>query len=159
FKEGAIVKKGELLLVIDEEPFRVALEQAKTRRAEAEATLKRAEEAKIREVAQAQLVLDETQLPLSRLSETRLRNLITRGAGTREEMDQVEATRRKSAAQVEADKAQLDQAKVDYETAILAAEAVVGTARQAVRNAEIELSYCRMYSPIDGRISRVNYHV
>jgi membrane fusion protein (multidrug efflux system) len=159
FKEGAIVKKGELLLVIDEEPFRVALEQAKTRLAEAEATLKRAEESKIREVAQAQLVLDEAQLQLSRLSETRLRNLITRGAGTREEMDQVEATRRKSAAQVEADKAQLDQAKVDYETAILAAEAVVGTARQAVRNAEIELSYCRMYSPIDGRISRVNYHV
>ena len=28
-----------------------------------------------------------------------------------------------------------------------------------VRNAEIELGYCRMYAPIDGRISRINYHV
>src|SRR5205807_7247907 len=36
FKEGAIVKKGQLLLVIGEEPFSVALEQAKSQLAEAE---------------------------------------------------------------------------------------------------------------------------
>src|SRR5258705_13527749 len=36
FKEGAIVKEGELLMVIDDEPFRLALDQAKTRLAEAE---------------------------------------------------------------------------------------------------------------------------
>ena len=29
----------------------------------------------------------------------------------------------------------------------------------AVRNGEIELGYCRMHAPIDGRISRLNYHV
>ena len=28
-----------------------------------------------------------------------------------------------------------------------------------VRNAEIELGYCQMFAPIDGRISRINYHV
>ena len=31
--------------------------------------------------------------------------------------------------------------------------------RWLVRNAEIELGYCRMTAPIDGRISRLNYHV
>src|SRR4051794_37086905 len=31
FKEGTSVKKGQLLMVIDEEPFRVSLEQARTR--------------------------------------------------------------------------------------------------------------------------------
>src|SRR4051794_36559664 len=31
FKEGSEVKEGDLLLVIDEEPFRVAMDQAKTR--------------------------------------------------------------------------------------------------------------------------------
>src|SRR4051794_39887759 len=39
FKEGSVVKQGQLLLVIDEEPFRVQLELAKTRLAEAEAAL------------------------------------------------------------------------------------------------------------------------
>src|SRR5262249_9034289 len=82
-----------------------------------------------------------------------------RGAGTREEMEQAEATRKKCDAQIEADKAQLAQAEADYETGILAAQASVGTARQAVRNAEIELGYCRMAAPVDGKITRGNYHV
>src|SRR5262249_48963386 len=36
FREGSAVKKGQLLLVIDEEPFRLALDQARLRLAEAE---------------------------------------------------------------------------------------------------------------------------
>jgi RND family efflux transporter MFP subunit len=159
FKEGATVKKGQLLLVIDDESYRVALEQGKARLAEAEAALKKARESRAREVARAQLVLDESQLRLAHLSENRLRNLLTRGAGTQEEMDQAEATRKKNEAQVDADKAHLDQAEADYKTGILGAEASVGTARQAVRNFEIELSYCRMVSPVDGKIARANYHV
>ena len=74
-------------------------------------------------------------------------------------MDQAEATRKKNEAQVEATRAQLDQMEADYESNINAAEAVAGSARMAVRNAQIELGYCRMYSPIDGRISRINFHV
>lgn len=159
FKEGSAVKKGQLLLVIDEEPFRVQLDQAKTRLVEAEAALRKAKQSRAREVARAQLQLDESQLQLARLAETRQRNLIGRGAGTREEMDQAEASRKKNEAQVEATKASLEQAEADYETNILAAEGNAGAARTAVRNAEIELGYCRMYAPIDGRISRVNIHV
>ena len=135
------------------------LDQAKARLAEAEASLTKAKQSRAREVARAQLALDESQLKLARLAEARQRNLIGRNAGTREEMDQAEANRKKNEAQVEATRASLDQAEADYETNILAAEANVGSARTAVRNAEIELGYCRMYAPIDGRISRVNLHV
>jgi membrane fusion protein (multidrug efflux system) len=159
FKEGATVKKGELLLVIDEEPFRLALEQAKTRRAEAEAALKKARQSRARETAAAQLALDEAQYELTKISGERQHKLMARGAGTAEELDQAEAARKKAAAQVDADRAQLEQARSDYETNILSAEAGVAAAVTAVRNAEIELGYCRMHSPIDGRISRVNYHV
>ena len=55
FAEGATVKKGQLLLVIDEEPYKVALQSARARQAEAEAALQKAEESKGREVAAAQL--------------------------------------------------------------------------------------------------------
>jgi membrane fusion protein (multidrug efflux system) len=159
FKEGSIVKKDQLLLVIDEVPFQVQLEQARTRLAEAEASLKKARQSRSREVARAQLALDESQLKLAQIDESRQHNLFSKNAGTREEMDRTEANRKKNEAQVESTRASLDQAEADYETNILAAEANAGAARTAVRNAEIELGYCRMYSPIDGRISRVNYHV
>ncbi len=159
FEEGALVKKGELLLIIDEEPFQVTLEQAKAKLDEAEAALRKAKESRAPQMARALLELDKAELRLARLNEERSRSLIGRGAGTREEMDQTEAARKKAEAQVEADIAALEQAEADYETGILAATAAVATARQAVRNAEIELGYCRMHAPIDGRISRANYQV
>ncbi len=147
FREGSAVKKGQLLLVIDEEPFRLALDQVRLRQAEAEASLRKARQSKAREVGRAQLALDLSQLSLAKIIESRQRTLTGRGVGTREEMDQAEATRKKNEAQVEATRAQLDQMEADYETNIHAAEAVAGSARMAVRNAEIELGYCRMYSP------------
>src|SRR4051812_31626596 len=58
FTEGATVKKGQLLLVIDEEPYQVALQLARARQAEAEASLRKAEESKGREVSASQLDLD-----------------------------------------------------------------------------------------------------
>ena len=143
FKEGSDVKKGQLLLTIDEEPFRVQLELAKANLAEAEAALKRAEQSKAREVAQAQLALDQSLLVLARIEETRARNLVQRQAGSREEFDRAEANRKKSEAQIEADRASLEQAKADYETNILAAQAKVDSARSAVRSAEIDLGYCQ----------------
>jgi RND family efflux transporter MFP subunit len=159
FKEGSLVKQGQLLLVIDEEPFQLALEQARTRLAGAEAALKKAEASRARETAKAQLALDEAQLQMTRITESRQRNLMSRGAGTAEERDQTEAGRKKAEAQVDADRANLEQSLADYQTNILSAKAGVAAARTGVRNAEIELGYCRMHAPIDGRISRVNYHV
>src|ERR1700722_12360195 len=49
FAEGAMVKKGQLLLVIDEEPYQVALRSALARQAETEATLNKAKDSKGRE--------------------------------------------------------------------------------------------------------------
>ena len=48
FKEGSMVKENQLLLVIDEEPFRVQVDQAKTRLAEAEAALVKAKQSRAR---------------------------------------------------------------------------------------------------------------
>jgi multidrug efflux pump subunit AcrA (membrane-fusion protein) len=55
-------------------------------------------------------------------------------------------------AQVEAAKASLDQANADFETYLIAAQADVDAAKARVTDAQIDLSYCRMVSPIDGRI-------
>src|SRR5262249_60883787 len=108
-------------LVIDEEPFRLALAPARMRLAEAEASLRKARQSKAREVGRAQLALDMSQLNLARILEARQRTLTGRGVGAREELDQAEAARKKNEAQVEATRAELDQMEADYETNILAA--------------------------------------
>ena len=159
FVEGALVKKGQLLLVIDEEPYKVALQSARARQAEAAAALKKAEESKGREVAAAQLELDRAQLVLAQIQERRSRALLARNAGSAEDLDKTEADRKKWEAQVEADRANYQQAKADYEVGIAAARAQVEAAKAAVRDAELNLGYCRMYAPLEGRIGEAKVKV
>jgi membrane fusion protein, multidrug efflux system len=152
FQEGSFVKEGQLLLVIDEEPYRIALQSARARLDEAAAALEKAEKSKGREVTAAQLALDQAQLDLARAEEKRERSLLTRNAATLEDVDRRVAERKKYEAQVEADRANHEQAKADYEVGILSARAQVEAAQAAVRDAELNLGYCRMYAPIDGRV-------
>jgi RND family efflux transporter MFP subunit len=159
FDERTPVAKDQLLFVIDEEPFKVALDMARAKLAEAEAAVKKAEQSKTKEVAEAQLALDQSSLGLARIDERRSKNLLERNAGTKEALDQSEATRRKSEAQVAADQAALEQAKADYTTNIQSAKANVLAAQSDVRNAEINLGYCRITAPFDGRMSRRLYDV
>ncbi|WZO97386.1 efflux RND transporter periplasmic adaptor subunit [Isosphaeraceae bacterium EP7] len=159
FQDGADVKAGEVLFVIDEEPFKVGLEQAKAKLAEAEAGLAKAERSKGREIAKAQHELDNSQLSLSKLEEARTRALVARNSASREDLDRAEATRKKSEAQMDADLAAIEQSTADYEINILSARSSLEGARAAVRNAELDLSYCRISSPIDGRINNRDFDV
>jgi RND family efflux transporter MFP subunit len=154
FTEGKNVKAGQLLLVIDEEPYQAKLDQARAKLDEALADQRKAEQSKAREVAEAQLHLAEAQRTLDQVEERRERSLLARNAATIDDVDRRVATLRKSSAQVEADLASLEQARADYETNILAAKSKVEAARADVRDAEINLGYCRMYAPIDGRIGQ-----
>jgi membrane fusion protein (multidrug efflux system) len=159
FAEGALVKKGQLLLVIDEEPYQVALQSARARQAEADASLKKAEESKGREVSSAQLDLDRAQLLLAQIQEQRNRTLLSRHAGSSEDLDKTEADRKRWESQVEADRAHLEQAKADYAVGIATAQAQVFGAKAAVRDAELNLGYCRMSAPIEGRIGEARVKV
>ena len=159
FTEGAMVKKGDLLLVIDEEPYQVALQAAQARLAESEAMLKKAEESKGREVSAAQMALDQAQLVLAQIQERRNRSLVTRNAGSAEDLDKSEADRKRWESQLNADRAQLDQAKADYAVGVASAQAQIAAAQAAVRDAELNLGYCRMTAPIDGRIGEARVKV
>ena len=159
FTEGADVRQGQLLFVIDEEPFRIQLEAAKTHLQEAEAALRQATASKAREVARAQVRLAESQLLLSQQEEQRISSLHQRQVSTKSELDQAQATLKNRAAEVESAQANLEQANAIYDTTILTAQAHVETARTAVEEARLNLGYCRMQAPIDGRISRVNFDI
>ncbi len=159
FVEGADVKQGQLLLVIDEEPFQIQLDAAKSRLNESEAALQQAIVSKAREVARAQVKLSESQINLARQEEQRVRGLYQRKIATEAEMEQASSALESRTADLESAKANFEQAKSTYETSILTCRAQVESAAIAVRNSQLDLGYCRMTAPMDGRINRVNFDI
>ena len=159
FKEGSTVKKGQLLFVIEEEPFKVAVASARAKLESAAAALVKAKQSKSREVAAAQLALDRAQLSLAKVQEQRVSNLFARNAAAKGDLDQAQADLEKWTAQVASDQATLDQSTADYDTNIHSAQADVDAAKAALRDSEINLGYCRMYAPIEGRIGEARMKV
>jgi multidrug efflux system membrane fusion protein len=104
FKEGQDVKKGQLLFTIDPRPLEAALKQA-----------------------EAALARDAAQLRNWREQVKRYAELVEKQYVSREQFDQIKTN---------AD----------------AAEAVVEADRAAVENAKVQLSYCYIYSPVNGRV-------
>ena len=151
FVEGSTVKKGDLLLVIDEEPFKVKVAQAKAVLEEAEAALRKARESKAKEVAKAKVDLDADPARArpgggaAGAQPARAEGHLA--GGLRSGQDPVS----KSAAQVEAANAALQQSTADYEINILTAQAKIDQAKADLEAAQIDLGYCRMFAPIDGR--------
>src|SRR6201999_229968 len=89
----------------------------------------------------------------------RARNLVARNAGTRSDLDKAEADRKKAEAQVEADRASLEQTRADHDINILSARSALAAARADVRDAEINVGYCRIAAPFDGRINAREFDV
>lgn len=152
FTEGSDVKAGTLLFVIEEDKYQAQVDSAKAKLAAAEASLAKAKQSKAREIATAKLMLDQALSTLAQIEERRQKALDQRRATSREDLDRAVADRQKNEAQVESDRANLDQSNADYDVNILAADAEVAAARAELRSAEIDLGYCRVFAPIDGRI-------
>ncbi len=131
FTDGANVKKGELLFTIDTRPFEANLRQAQANVAKDLALKKQAE---------ANLAKDLAQSRYGDVEAKRYRTLVEQGVVSREQYDQAESNTESLKATVEADRASIHSAEESIK---------VDTA--AVDSAEVELSYCYIRSPIDGR--------
>ena len=103
FREGQDVKKGDLLFTIDPRPYEAALRQA-----------------------EANLAKDTAQLENARVEVGRYEELVRKGYVAREQYDQIK-------------------------TNAAALEATVNADKALVENARVQLKYCYIYSPIPGR--------
>ncbi|MFO1008383.1 MAG: efflux RND transporter periplasmic adaptor subunit [Planctomycetaceae bacterium] len=159
FEDGALVNAGQLLFVIDEEPFKVRLQYAQAKANEAEANLKKAQESKAREIAKAQLTVREAQLALAETDHERRSNLLAKQASSKQEFDQSTATLNSAKAQLLSARAEVEQAEVNYSTGLLSATAALKLAQSEVRTAELDLEYCRIVAPISGRIDRRTFDI
>ncbi|MEN0111091.1 MAG: efflux RND transporter periplasmic adaptor subunit [Planctomycetota bacterium] len=148
FEEGQLVEQGDLLFVIDERPYRATLDQALAAREEATANQSRAD-AGIREaMAKKQQVIARQELASAQVR--RARPLVPRGAISQDEFDVLVSESRQAEADGFAADAEIESARAN----LAAATAAIATADAQIAAAELDIQYCRVKSPISGRISR-----
>jgi multidrug efflux system membrane fusion protein len=131
FTDGANVKKGDLLFTLDPAPFEAAVSQA-------QATVTK--DVALKKQAEANLNRDLAVAKWNALQVKRYANLVSAGVVPREQYEQLAATAESSNATVEADRA-----------AVHSADESIKADTAAVDRAKVELSYCYIRSPIDGR--------
>jgi multidrug efflux system membrane fusion protein len=131
FADGADLKKDDLLFTIDPRPFQASLHQA-------EANL--AKDIALKRQAEAALARDKAQAKLGEAQARRYAQLNRQGVVSNEQSDQMQTNAEALNATVAADEATVRNA----EEAIKADEA-------SIENAKLQLSYCFIRSPIDGR--------
>jgi multidrug efflux system membrane fusion protein len=131
FTDGANVRKGDLLFTIDTRPFEANLRQA-------QANVSR--DLALKKQAEANLARDVAQQKFGDLQLKRYRTLVEQGVVSREQYDQFQSNADSLKATVEADRA-----------AIHSAEESIKVDTAAVDRAKVELGYCFIRSPIDGR--------
>jgi multidrug efflux system membrane fusion protein len=110
FKEGEDVEEGQVLVRLDRRPFEAALHQA-----------------------EAALARDQAQAANARAQATRYQDLAQRGIATKEQVEQML-------------------------TNAAALEATLGADRAAVENAKIQLDYATITAPFTGRTGLLQVH-
>jgi multidrug efflux system membrane fusion protein len=110
FKEGDDVHKGQLLFTLDKRPLEAEVNRT-----------------------QSNLAKDEAAAANARVEQKRYEALVKAGVVSKEQYDQLESTAQAADAAVAADKA-------------------------AVENAKVQLIYCSIYSPINGRTGNLILH-
>lgn len=131
FTDGANVRKGQLLFTIDPRPFDANLKQAQANLAKDLAAKKQSEANLAREVAREKWGLVQVE---------RYRTLVEQGVSSRESYDQLRAEYDTLRANSEAARA-----------AVRSADETIKVDQAAIDTAKVQLSYCYIHSPIDGR--------
>jgi len=136
FKEGDPVRQGQLLFEIDPRPYQEAIRQI-------EATLQRDEA--LSQQAEANLARDVAEEKYYRGQAERYLALAKQGVVSRQQADQTVSDADSRTAALKADKAAIESARSAMEAD-----------RASLSNAKLQLSYCSIYSPVEGRSGNIS---
>jgi membrane fusion protein, multidrug efflux system len=155
FKEGTEVKQGQTLFVIQRDEYRAALETARAQLAKAQADLTRARDISVIDRARAQLAQRQADAEKARADVARYRPLVEARALPQQDLDTAVSAEKVALAAVDAAAAALKDAELAQRTQIQLAEAAVEAGKAAVIQADLNLGYTTIRSPIDGIIGKV----
>jgi len=161
--DNQVVHKGDLLVELDPTDFQVALQQAQGAQASAEGKLEQAKAsvpAAQSAVVEAQAELDAQQVNFENADRDLKRYLqLDERAKSQQAQDNALAAQKTAIAQVEQAKAKLQSTQSQVLSAQANVTAAEGDLKKAIadtRRAEVNLGYCKIYAPIDGRVTTKN---
>lgn len=144
YKEGSLVKTGDLLFEVDPRPFQAVVDQANAQLNVVNAELVQARgdvKAAQAEIDRAEAAQVKTQLDVKRYSP-----LVKDGTVSQQEMDDAVQSNLANEASVAAAKGKYDHAVA----AVKGAEAQINVARSSVEGAQLNLGFTKVKSPING---------
>jgi len=161
FTQGQYVKKGDLLFQIDPSPYQAAVNQSTGTVDKDTALVEQARANMARDNAgvgqlRANKARDEAQLKFANAEMGRYVTLQKEGVVSNEQKDQIDTNGSAASATIDADQKAIENALAVVRADKAAIETAQGTleADKAARdNAKIQLSWCQIRSPIDGRTS------
>ncbi len=150
YAEGTLVKAGQVLFTLDKREYAAQLNQAKAQLARAQADLAQGQDRTLVDTAQANV-----DVALARLNKTdqdvkRLKPLAEQRAVPQQDYDNALAEQQAARAEVEARKYALNTSRVNQTAAISQAQAAVESANATIRQAELNIEYCTITTPING---------
>ena len=144
YKEGSLVKKGDLLFQVDPRPFQALVDQARARVEAAKTQLTEAKaevDQAMAEIDRAQAALGKTELDVKRDSP-----LVSDGTVSQQELDDAVQANLVNKASVAAARGRYERTRAQVATA----EANVNVAQSALQGAELNLGFTRVTAPVDG---------
>jgi membrane fusion protein (multidrug efflux system) len=144
YQEGDFVRKGQGLFEIDPREFQAAVDHAKAGMDQAKGALDQTKAALQR--AKAEVSEQDARWTTAKINLARIKPLAEQNAVSQKDLDDAVGLELSTRSAVEAAKAGVGVAEAN----IVAAEGQVVAARAAVEKAQINLSFTKITSPIDG---------
>src|ERR1039458_449598 len=144
YREGSLVKMGDLLFEVDPRPFQAIVDQANAQVNVANAQLTQAKadvDAAKAEIDRAEAAQLKTELDVKRYAP-----LAKDGTVSQQELDDAVQSNLANLASVAAAKGKYDRSIA----AVTAAEAQIGVARSSLHAAELNLDFTKVKSPVNG---------
>ena len=152
FRPGQEVQAGETLYVLDKRPYEAALDQAKGNLAQSEADLDFAQKQVALLQAQANLAVTQANLVKAQQDVDRLTPLVKADAASKQDLDAAVAALGAADANVRANQANVDQARLSTRTQIASTQGKVEALRGAVRTTQLNVEYATIQAPISGLV-------
>ena len=162
FKEHQQVHKGDTLLILDDREYRIRLMEAEAALKDAKASgnvINASEQTTQTSASVYSASIDEIEVRLAKLSKDieRYRNLVANKAATPIQLEQLEVEYEATQKKLEATKKQQEAAYKgvnEVSTRRGSVAAAIQRAEAAVEMAKLNLSYCVVVAPCDGKLGR-----
>ena len=159
FREGGLIKKGQMLFRIDARRYEAAVQSAGAAVEKAEADLEMAREQQHLVNAQSALRLAEAILLKANQDVERLKPLAARRAVPQRDLEAAIAAQSSAVAAVEDARATVRTTTVSDRMGLRQAQAGLAAARAALDQAKLDLEQTAVHAPISGLIGRLEVSV